>query len=433
MCSASSFTYIGKTSAIDMRRVVSRKVTQQVPFQLRLVHIGSVDQGRQSLTAPRFHPNQAPPHSEADVLKGEAAYQEALKVRYEAQREALEMRLRMEKEAVEESNEKKSDKKLTLLNRLASVHRDFKEFGEERRYLEQLVEATVEAKGSQHPMTVAASAKLASCLGNLGEFKAQLALLEGLRDVLPTAFPNPNDATQICVVLHHLASAYENNERIDDQIVTLTRIIDLQDHTLSPTSEPSAVTVNKLAAAYAVAGLHDKQVELLENRIPLIIQGLGATHPHVCIAWMHLALAYGNVGRRDDQLGLYEALEKVSSEAFGSDLHPFVLTVKRNRSMALVAMNRDLSKCVDVLTDVVKNLTEAVGLEDSETQASVHALAFTLAKAGRFKESLDQYDALLSCMTAAGVPPDGEGFVKVKGERRMVAQRALNTAAKPAA
>jgi tetratricopeptide (TPR) repeat protein len=366
-------------------------------------------------------------------LYGDEAYREAVRIRFEAQKEALEMRLKQELAASKSSTSKKkgyNDSTLSLILNLANVHRDFGKYPEERKHLEDLLEAAIDLKGKEHASTIMATTRLAICLGHLGELETRVKLLESLRDLLPKVYPDPGDALQIVNVLTQLADAYESVGRYDEQIDVLTKAVLLQDSAIGIDTVYTAQIVNKLACAYTNIDAHAKVVEMMENRLPPLIAALGPKQAYVCVAWMHLATAYGNMGRRDDQLGLYDVLHETVEEAFGTDEHPMALIMRRNRAVANIVAQRNVDDCLKELKSVAHSMVGIIGPHDTETFMAIHALADANARHGKHAEATKAYDELLARLIAAnGGNVEGiRGVAELQAERDKVAKLAADIA-----
>jgi len=376
-------------------------------------------------------PNPGSRRDVGKILEGDAAYAEARRLKFEAQREAIEMQIKAEREAAKKDGrfvegrdgtggKHHNERTLALIMRLADVYKEFGAFDDERDLLEEVVAGVETVKGKESVAYISAVTRLATCHGRMREFDRRLELLESVRPLLAKVFTTRADVPQVCAAMHHLADAYEACSRIEDQIECLCNVLTAQDELYGVDSDPVLTTTTKLSGAYICIGAYAAVVELLESRLPPLIERLTAIHPQIFVAWMHLAMAYGHVGRREDQLGLYEALCANGEEVFQSDLHPLMLIMRRNRAVAHVAAGNRVDEAIGELTDVVDSFGSQLGPRDPETFVALHALADALARAGRFRESLEAFDELVRRVKKEGL---AGGLEDILSQRRRVAQR----------
>jgi eukaryotic-like serine/threonine-protein kinase len=294
-------------------------------------------------------------------------------------------------------------------------------YGKARPLLASARDLLVEARGEDHPETVAATADLASVLRDEGEYEdaerltravldarrrrlgerdttvakslAALASIRRQMGDLDEARSLHGRALEIdrqhgspervatdlnnLSVVHYQLGEYDEARRLNEEALAIRRETYGDRHTLVATS------LLNLAAAQRAAGAYDEAEALLRECIELRRDLLGDDHPHLAIALTHLGLVLREMGRLDEAEVVHLAALEIRRAAFG-DAHPQVAESLNN--LGVIAYFRgDYAGAADRFAEVVPLWIDLLGEEHPEVLTGLNNLGAARREAGEYE------------------------------------------------
>ena len=275
-----------------------------------------------------------------------------------------------------------------ILNNLAEILRDKREFTEAKSYYEQAI-AILEKEGE--------SIYLASALNNLSELYRQEENVSARRLTERALSIKENvlgsDHSGLISVLINLARAF-TIERNDSQAEkVLMRAQSICENTFGPDHPSYSIILNNLASIYLERHEYHKAEPLFKKALAIDERTVGHDHTHPALILSNLATLYGAEGLIDEAITIGEEALKIRENLLGLE-HLDIVTI----SEKLVNLYRQKGRINDAIFLSKRNITiheKKIGLENQNLALSIHNLAVLYEDLGDNESAASYYDQAL--------------------------------------
>ncbi|ROP50995.1 tetratricopeptide repeat protein [Streptomyces sp. PanSC9] len=257
------------------------------------------------------------------------------------------------------------------------------------------------ALGSDHPMSVASEANLASSLRALGELAEATSLMRRVvkksRTLLPPGHPDRVAA------LTNLAICLRESDSLEEAM-------ELLDEASSQTSNASSrLHLDQIRAALLTSmGRLGEAAELLHESVMQAGRAESAGRSDLLTTQANLAMVYARLGRLDEALSLQaEVLERF--EFLHGPEHPGTLSARNNYGMLLMESGKR-EMALQFLVRVAGERERVLGRDHPDTLGSRILVARGLKETGNREGALSSYRSLLSDVIRVFGPTSIQAF-----------------------
>ncbi|MBN2267762.1 MAG: tetratricopeptide repeat protein [Candidatus Babeliaceae bacterium] len=182
--------------------------------------------------------------------------------------------------AIKEEILSPDDKSLSaLLNNLAFVHHEKKEYDKAEYFYQRALTLSEKSLGSDHIGVAAPLNNLAVLFRDTGNYEQSEALFR--RSLAISEKRLGKDHYELIPTLSNIALLYRDRGRFTDAEVLYNRAIEIAEHSLGKGHPGIATTLNNLAELYAKQGNYQRAEVLLEQVLNILERSLPATHPDI--------------------------------------------------------------------------------------------------------------------------------------------------------
>ncbi|GLB39640.1 hypothetical protein LshimejAT787_0701500 [Lyophyllum shimeji] len=289
-------------------------------------------------------------------------------------------------EIVEASKQMLGKDHPTTLNNIANLALIYLSqgcFKEAERLAVEVVEARKRVLGKDNPDTLTSIADLALTYKSQGRFKEaeklEVELVEARKQVLGKDHPETLSSIANLAVTYNGQGCFEEAERLDIEVVEARKQVLGKDHPDTLTS------IENLASTYRSQGRFEEAERLGVEIVEASKQVLGKDHPDTLISIENLASTYWSQGHFKEAEKLEAEVVEARKQVLGKD-HPNTLTSIANLASTYRSQGR-FKEAERLDIEVVEARKQVLRKDHPDTLSSIANLAVTYKSQGHFKEA----------------------------------------------
>ncbi|KAH8826735.1 hypothetical protein DL96DRAFT_1680711 [Flagelloscypha sp. PMI_526] len=280
-------------------------------------------------------------------------------------------------------------------NNLAFAYHALGRHSEALELQDSVLRSGKQARGDEHPQTLASMSNLATSYTHLGRYTEAVELQASVLTKRKQTLGDEHPAT--LTSMNNLAMSYIHLGRHAEALDLHLTVLANMKRTLGDEHPETLKCMNNVTISYTYLGKHaealDLQLSILANRK----RTLGDEHPDTLMTMNNLATSYGHLGRHADALDLELSVLATRKQTLG-DEHPNTLTTMSNLAATYTHLGRH-AEALDLQLSELETSKKILGNEHPSTLTSMNNLATTYQALGRHSEAVDLLTPAVSIAT----------------------------------